>query len=402
MPVISLRGLDFHYEIAGQGPRVLFLNITGGDLRQRPGVMDSPLAQRHALLAHDQRGLGRSAKPDQPYGMADYADDAAALLQALDWAPAAVVGVSFGGMVAQELALRHPGLVSRLVLACTTSGGAGGSSYPLHELAPLSLEEKARRMTELGDLRRDPAWRTAHPGRFAALVDQALERMRLGADEPGRAVGARRQLEARLGHDTHARLGSLTVPTLVCGGLFDGVASPAALTALATAIPGARLEFFQGGHQFLDQDANAWPRVLEFLAQEQGLAAGMVWEAGLPVGWRPDELAGQVLGQAAVCNTVLDLEGRLLFYSHYGPKILDRKPDYLGRDVGELHQPASRARLAAILAAYRAGERREFAWKLPRGEKTFAVRVAPLALAGQILGLIHTAMLLPPAGDHEA
>ncbi len=399
MPFISLRGLDFYYEIAGRGPRVLFLNITGGDLRQRPNVFDSPLAQRHAVLALDQRGLGQSARPDQAYTMADYADDAAALLEALDWAPALVVGVSFGGMVAQELALRHPALVSRLVLACTSSGGAGGASYPLHELAHLPLEEKARRMTALGDRRRDAAWQAAHPAEFAALVEQALDRMRLGADEPGRAVGGRRQLEARIGHDTYDRLGSLAIPTLVCGGIFDGVASPAALTALAAAIPGARLEFFQGGHAFLDQDPRAWQRVLEFLAVGQEPAAGLFHAPSLPAGWSPADLTPQVLGQAAVAVTVLDLEGRLLFYSQYAPQILDRKPAYLGREVGELHQPASRAKIAAILAAYRAGQRREYTWRLPRGEKTFAVRVAPLILAEQAVGLIHTVMLLPGSGD---
>ncbi|MCA1989589.1 MAG: PAS domain-containing protein [Desulfarculus sp.] len=99
--------------------------------------------------------------------------------------------------------------------------------------------------------------------------------------------------------------------------------------------------------------------------------------------------------------TVLDLEGRLLFYNRHAPKILDRQPGYLGRDVGELHQPASRAKLAAILAAYRDGDLRERAWKLPRGDKTFAVRVAPLVLDGRISGLVHAVLLLPPAGDPE-
>lgn len=401
MPFISLHGLDFYYEIAGLGSRVLFLNITGGDLRLRPNVFDSPLAARHTVLAHDQRGLGQSAKPDQPYSMADYADDAAALLRALDWAPTAVVGVSFGGMVAQELALRHPGLVSRLVLACTSSGGAGGSSYPLHELASLPLEEKARRLVALSDIRRDSAWRAAHSEQFAAQVEQTLARLRLGADEPGRATGARRQIQARVGHDTFERLGSIAVPTLVCGGMFDGVAPPAVVTALAAAIPGARLEFFAGGHAFLDQDPRAWERILDFLAQGQEPAAGLIHAPGLPAGWSPEALWPEILGQAAVALTVLDLEGRLLFYNRHAPKILDRQPAYLGRDVGELHQPASRAKLAAILAAYRDGDLREHAWKLPRGDKTFAVRVAPLVLDGRISGLVHAVLVLPPGGDPE-
>ncbi|MFZ5587328.1 MAG: alpha/beta fold hydrolase [Thermodesulfobacteriota bacterium] len=397
MPLRNLRGIDIYYEISGVGPKVLFLNITGGDLRQRPNIFDSPLAARHTVLALDQRGLGQSGRPDIPYTMADYADDAAALLEALDWGPTPVVGVSFGGMVAQELALRHPGLVTRLVLACTTSGGAGGSSYPLHELAALPAEQKAARMVELGDLRRDAAWRQAHPEEFGALVEQALARLRLGADEPNRALGARRQLEARIGHDTHDRLKGVQAPTLVCGGLFDGVARPPALAALAAAIPGARLELFQGGHQFLDQDPRAWERVLDFLAQGQGLAAGMAWSAGLPAGWSPPALALAAMGASPVCITVLDLEGRLLFYSRYGPKILDRRPEYLGRDVRGLHTPASADKISAILDAYRAGGRDEHTWQLHRAGKVFTVRVTPLVLAENNRGLVHVVMLMPPA-----
>ncbi|MFH1058181.1 MAG: alpha/beta fold hydrolase [Pseudomonadota bacterium] len=397
MPFLNLRGLDFYYEIHGSGPKVLFINITGGDLRQNPNVFDSPLALHHSVLAHDQRGLGQSARPDVAYTMADYADDAAALIQALDWGPCPVVGVSFGGMVAQELALRHPRLVSRLVLACTSSGGAGGASYPLHELAALPLEQKAARMTELVDLRRNAAWQAAHAAEFAALKDQALARLRLGAEEPNRGVGARRQLGARIGHDTFDRLPQLAMPTLVCGGLFDGVAAPPVLAALAAAIPGARLELFQGGHQFLDQDPRAWQRVLGFLAEAQGLLAGMAWAEGLPAGWGPEGLALAALGRAAVCCTVLDLAGRLLFYSHHGPRILDRRPEYLGRDVRELHQPASAAKMSAILAAYAAGGQEEYTWQLGQAGKVFTVRVKPLMAGGENIGLVHVVMLMPPA-----
>lgn len=396
MPFQNVRGLDIYYEIRGIGPKVLFINITGGDLRHRPNVFDSPLAGRHTVLAFDQRGLGQSARPDIPYAMADYADDAAALIEVLGWGPTPVVGVSFGGMVAQELALRHPDLVTRLVLACTSSGGAGGSSFPLHELATLAPEAKAARMVELMDTRRDAAWRVAHAGEHAALVDQALARLRLGAEEPNRAVGARRQLEARIGHDTYGRLAGLSVPTLVCGGLHDGVAKPETLASLAAAVPGARLELFQGGHQFLEQDPRAWQRVLTFLAEDQGLAAGMAWSDGLPAGWSPENFALETMGRAAVCMTVLDLEGRLLFYSHYGPRILDRRPAYLGRDVRELHQRASADKIGVILEAYRAGGREEYTWQLKRAGKVFTVRVSPLDLAGENRGLVHTVMLMPP------
>ena len=152
-----VRNIEIYYEIHGQGPRLLFIGGSGGDLRHKPGVFEGPLVQEFEVLSYDQRGLGRSERPNGPYSMADYGEDAAALLDALGWDRCRVMGVSFGGMVAQELALRYPERVERLVLACTSSGGEGKPSYPLHELQELPAEERALRSMELSDLRRDAA-----------------------------------------------------------------------------------------------------------------------------------------------------------------------------------------------------------------------------------------------------
>src|SRR5690348_2432802 len=105
MPFAKLRDLDFYFERAGTGAPLLFISGTGGDLRVKPNVMDGPLPRRFDTIAYDQRGLGRSAKPDVDYTMADYADDAARLMDFAGWPNAMVVGVSFGGMVAQEFVL---------------------------------------------------------------------------------------------------------------------------------------------------------------------------------------------------------------------------------------------------------------------------------------------------------
>lgn len=268
MPFASLRGIDFYYERRGEGPRLLFVNGTGGDLRMKPSFVDGPLAERFEILAHDQRGLGQTAKPDGPYSMADYADDAAALLEYVGWPRAHVLGVSFGGMVAQELALRHPERVDRLVLACTSSGGAGGMSYPLHELAARGPDAYLEAVLELGDTR----WRDGTGGRDAPLFRKIAEFMRTrqridGDDEDpaAKAAGAQRQLEARRRHDTWDRLPGITAPTLVCGGRYDGIAEPANLENLARRIPGATLELFEGGHGFLLEDRRAFARIIEFL-----------------------------------------------------------------------------------------------------------------------------------------
>jgi 3-oxoadipate enol-lactonase len=266
MPIAQLDGLELYYELQGSGPRLLVISGTGGDLRRRPGTMDSPLPRHFTVLAYDQRGLGRSGKPDRPYSMADYADDAAGLMDAVGWDKALVVGISFGGMVAQEFALRHPARVERLALACTSPGGSGGSSYPLHELIGLNPEARARHMMAISDTRRDAAWAVADPDRYHAALDEAVTRSRLvDADDPAAVMGARRQLEARVGHDTFDRLPQLAMPVGLFAGKYDGLALPAAQEAMQRQIPQASLQFFEGGHLFMLDDPAAFPAIAAFL-----------------------------------------------------------------------------------------------------------------------------------------
>ena len=266
MPRVRAGDITVCYEIVGEGPRLLYISGTGGDLRRPPNALSSPLKAGFEVLAYDQRGLGRTDKPDGPYTMRGYGDDAAALLDALGWESCHVMGVSFGGMVAQELAISHPRKVRKLVLCCTSSGGAGGSSYPLHELERLPLEERIRLRLVRTDRRIDDAWIAAHPEDYKALYDKALADAQLFADEPRRAEGARWQLLARANHDTWARIGTLAMPVLVCGGRYDGQAEPSVVEALAKRIPSAELAFFEGGHGFLNQDPAAYRRVTQFLA----------------------------------------------------------------------------------------------------------------------------------------
>jgi 3-oxoadipate enol-lactonase len=265
MPFTTVRDLRIYYELRGVGPRLLSISGTGGDLRKTPGIFDAPLARQFETLAYDQRGLGQTARPDIPYTMADYADDAAGLLDAVGWQRCHVLSISFGGMVAQEFALRHPQRVERLVLACTSSGGAGGSSFPFHEQSGLTPEEAARHNLAVSDTRHDTAWQAAHPAEVQALLEQAAANQRVGADEPGRDVGARRQLEARARHDTYDRLPALRMPVYICGGRYDGIAPPANLAAMQAQIGGARLEFFEGGHGFIAEDPRAFERIAAFL-----------------------------------------------------------------------------------------------------------------------------------------
>ena len=268
MPFADVHGIRIYYERAGAGPPLLYLNWTGGDLRDAR-IFAGPLEDAFDVLAYDQRGLGQSAKPDVPYTMRDYADDAAAMLDFAGWDRAPVVGVSFGGMVAQELAIRHPDRVDRLVLACTSSGGAGRPSYPLHELAALPPDEATAFGVGLIDSRFEGTDPAAAPAEIANLLT-AMKKTQPStgsAEEQETAAGARRQLEARRGHDTYDLLGSITASAFVCGGRYDRIAPPENLEALAAAIPNASLQLFEGGHVFFWQDPAAWPAIVAFLKE---------------------------------------------------------------------------------------------------------------------------------------
>ena len=194
--------------------------------------------------------------------MADYAADALALLDHVGWETCRIVGISFGGMVAQELAVTVPERVERLALVCTSPGGSAGASYPLHELADLDRRRAGGAGRPLLDTRFTPSGSRA-PARPATL---ALMRP-MGAERSVDTRGgrAREQLEARRHHDVTDRLRRITCPTFVACGRYDGIAPPANSEAIVARIPGAELRTYEGGHAFLAQDAHAFPDLIGFL-----------------------------------------------------------------------------------------------------------------------------------------
>ena len=273
MPYTSTADIRIHYQRNGKGCAVLFLGGVGGDLRSKPNVFDNPLANKFDILSFDQRGTGLTDKPDVTYTMAQYAQDAEAVMDAVDWDSAHVVGISFGGMVAQELVLRSPQRVRSLVLCCSTAGGAGGSSYPIHELSSLPSAERSRKLLAIGDKRYSETWQAGHPEETGRLLQEAAANASPFLKEPGGITGMTRQLEARSHHDSYDRLPSICVPSLVCGGKYDGQATPEAVGNLQGQIQGAELRFFEGGHRFLSQDPEAYKAIAGFL-QRQCSASG--------------------------------------------------------------------------------------------------------------------------------
>jgi 3-oxoadipate enol-lactonase len=266
MPAGHVNGVELYWEQRGSGPRLLFCNGSGTTLQAIRPLLDL-VAAKFDLLAWDYRGLGRSVPLTGPYTMADLAADAAGLLEIAGWDVCRVLGVSFGGMVAQEFAVTNPERVERLALACTSAGGGGGSSYPLHKLQQLPPEERAAVQLKLADSRWDERWLEAHP------VDRALAEGLAAAGhsqrDPAAEAAYKAQLEARAGHDVWDRLGAITCPALVGYGNYDGIAPVQNSAAIVSHVGGAELRGYEGGHLFLFQDPSALPEFEAFLQADR-------------------------------------------------------------------------------------------------------------------------------------
>ncbi|MEI7967056.1 MAG: alpha/beta hydrolase [Actinomycetota bacterium] len=266
MPVFERNSLSINYQIFGSGPRVLFFNGSGGSI-EGSQLLINAFAKTCQVLVHDQRGLGKTSVPKGPYTMADYANDAAALLDHVGWQTSNIIGLSFGGMVAQEFAVTFPDRIQRLVLMCTSAGGIAGSSYPLHQLAQLPTDERNKALRMLTDTRFTDEWLASHP------LDAEI--MRFQEDRPNsektalQIEGERLQLEARMGHDVADRLLLISAPTLITAGRFDGIAPLVNSQAIAERIPNSTLNVYEGGHPFLSQDRQAMRDIRAFLQQAE-------------------------------------------------------------------------------------------------------------------------------------
>ena len=263
MAIISTKDLDIYFERStprANGP-LLFIGGTGGDLRNKPNQLDSPLSEHFEIISYDQRGLGQTSKPSGSYSMQQYADDAAHLLDELKIDTIPVMGVSFGGMVAQEFIKRHASRVSKLILACTSSGGDGGSSYPLHTLEEMNEEEKLETSIKINDLRIPDAWIEENDDLWQSIKQQAENR---NAYKP-LPRNLLKQLLARKDHNTYGDLDEINIPTFLLGGKYDGIAPMLNMEKMHQKIDNSKLEFYEGGHLFLIQDTNAFQDIINWL-----------------------------------------------------------------------------------------------------------------------------------------
>jgi 3-oxoadipate enol-lactonase len=216
MPTVEANGIHIYYEIRGEGERLLIIGGLSMDLTALRGIAPG-LAQRYQVIAFDNRGAGRTDKPDIPYSIEMMADDTAGLLDALGIGRAHVMGISMGGRIAIALTLKRPEIVKSLILVSTGPR------------APSTLDRRLR----LGLLE--------IPRRVGAL----------GKKYPQPNYAYANQRRASQGYDATDRLHEIHAPTLILQGEKDRLAPYRLAEAMHNEIQGSKMVSFKGGHMFL-------------------------------------------------------------------------------------------------------------------------------------------------------
>ncbi|HEX6778195.1 MAG TPA: alpha/beta hydrolase [Ktedonobacterales bacterium] len=212
MPTVKVNAITMYYELQGEGEPLVLIAGLRLDVSDYHGI-DSWLAQKYQVLAFDNRGAGRTDKPDIPYSIEMMADDTAELLQALGIRAAHIIGISMGGRIALELALQHPELVKKLVLVSTSARvPKRGWRFRLIEIVTLL-----------------PIFKEKYPQpRYAYL----------------------RQRQASGAYNCADRLQELHLPTLILHGKKDKLAPYYLAEEMRAGIQGSKIIPFNGGHIF--------------------------------------------------------------------------------------------------------------------------------------------------------
>ena len=267
MPIVAANGIELYYTETGAGePLVLVMGFGGDHLSW--GFQLSALSAQYRVVTFDNRGSGRSSAPDTPYTTRTMADDTVALMDHLRIERAHILGVSLGGMIAQEIALGYPERVRSLQLHCTAARADG---YMLALLENLRMA-RGKLGVELAQ-RAMALWLFA-PTTFnerPEFVDMLLYAARAQA-HPQSDVGFARQGDAVVSHDSLARLGEITCPTLVAVGEEDQLAPLRFSREIAGAIAHAELHTIPAaGHvYFWEKPAEFNALVLKFLSKHRG------------------------------------------------------------------------------------------------------------------------------------
>jgi len=264
MPTVRVNDVELYYQDVGDGEPLLLIMGFGGDITAWAFQIPD-FAARYRVIAFDNRGVGQSDAPDHPYTTRMMAGDALGLMDALGVDRAHVLGVSMGGMIAQELALARPDRVSSLHLACTFA-------HPDRYMLALNAAWREMRLglgrewtlRTLGLWLFSPTTYAERPEFIEALLQNSLEN-----PYPQSLAGFLRQGEAVAAHDALDRLPAIRCPTLVTVAEDDILVPPRFAREIVAQIPGAELKLVPGaGHAYFLERPDVFNALsLDFIAR---------------------------------------------------------------------------------------------------------------------------------------
>ena len=262
---IDTNGQQIYYEMHGDGEPLILIMGIGGDSTMWAPYQVPAFSTKYQVIVLDNRDAGRSSKATSSYTIADMADDVAGLMDGLGIERAHILGISMGGMIAQEFALRHPDRLNKLIL--TGTGGATGRA----KFDPIMAWNfvKQKDTDGLAFAAQQFIWLFSTEFlRNHQAVDQMLA-LFASNPNPFSSQAYARQAEAYVKHDALDRLGDVKVPTLIISGEQDRLAPPWIARELADAIPGARFQLVEGSgasHALILERPNDFNKtVMEFL-----------------------------------------------------------------------------------------------------------------------------------------
>ena len=270
MPKANINGINLFYKVQGQGePLVMIQGYSGG--HEGWFFQTRVFKKYYKAITFDPRGIGKSDKPSESYTVSKMADDVIGLMDHLNIDKAHVLGISLGGIVAQELAINYPQRLLKLVLASTMTGEEFTGDVHPKLLRTMGIEVGATELdTESVDFFKATTTIITLSFnkklyRMLCLPMAKLQMKRVGVE------GYRRQIEAVSGHSTLDRLHLIQAPTLVITGTEDKLISPRSSETIASRIPKAKLVMIEGGpHAILIEMRGRFNQeILDFLGDRQ-------------------------------------------------------------------------------------------------------------------------------------
>ena len=247
MPKVELAGTELNYERAGAGEPLLLIQGMSANHLAWGRAFSSLLERDFEVISFDNRGMGLSRPVTEGFSIAEMAADTAGLLDALEIESAHVLGISMGGMIAQELALAHPEKLRSLTIGCSYCGGEGSQLMDPADFQGLveamGSGDRQRVYRAMYELNLSPTFR-ADESRYGEFTEMA-EALPAARETIGL------QVQAITAHDSRDRLSDIAIPTLVIHGTVDRILGYPNGPLIASLIPGARLETYEDvGHMF--------------------------------------------------------------------------------------------------------------------------------------------------------